>query len=274
MMSGLLSGLLSGRTTRFAHAAAFSALVSLFGPACAPAARADDIVLAAAASMIDPIAELIERFERETGHTVRLSLGSSGSFVAQISNGAPFDVFLAADMNYPRRLEQAGLIEPGSLQVYGTGRIVLWVRQDSPVDLGRLGMEALLDPAVRRIAIANPRLAPYGTAAVEAMEGAGIYDQVSPRIVRGENVAQAAQFVAAGAADIGVIALSQAAAPRMPAGRYWEVPADLHAPIEQGVAILARARQSGRYQAARQFVDMLMGPLGRSILGKYGFAVP
>ena len=251
-----------------------AALLCLLGTAGANPARADEVVLAAASSMRYPLAELIERFEQETGHTVRLSLGSSGSFFAQISNGAPYDVYLAADMDYPGALEQADLVEPGSLEVYGMGRIALWVSDDSDVDVERLGMEALLDSDVRRIAIANPRLAPYGAAAIEAMEASGVYDDVSLRIVRAENIAQAAQFVDAGAADIGVLAMSLVGGGQMSEGRFWEVPEQLHAPIAQGVVILARARQAGHYDAARAFVDMLQSPVGQTILERYGFRFP
>ena len=241
---------------------------------CEQRGQSGEVVVAAASSMRYPITELVERFEAETGHTVRLSLGSSGSFFAQISNGAPYDVFLAADTDYPRALEEVDLIETRSFEVYGTGRIALWVSDDSDVDVERLGMEALVDPGVRRIAIANPRLAPYGAAAVQAMEAANVYGDVSLRIARAENIAQAAQFVDAGAADIGVLALSLVRAEAMPPGRSWEIPQELYSPIEQGVVILGRARQAGHYEEARAFVDMLRSPVGQSILEKYGFQVP
>jgi molybdate transport system substrate-binding protein len=224
--------------------------------------------------MTFPVREIVEAFEQETGHTVRLSLGSSGNFYGQIVNGAPFDVFLSADRNYPEELRAAGVIAAGSFEIYAEGRLVLWTRADSDLDLETLGMDAMLDPSVRRIAIANPTLAPYGRAAVAAMEREGVYDRVASKIVRGDNVSQAAQFVSSGAADIGILAMSLARSEVMAEGRSWQVPSQLHQPIEQAMVILERAERSGHLTAAREFRDMVRGPLGRTILAKYGLSVP
>lgn len=238
----------------------------------APAA-AEQVVVAAAASMSYPIREIAEIFERETGHDVRLSEGSSGNFYSQILNGAPFDLFLSADVDYPARLVDAGVVEPGSLEVYATGRIVVWVRDGSGLSPETTRIETLLDERVRRVAIANPDLAPYGRAAIEALRYFHIEDRVEERLVMGDNVSQTAQFASTGAAQAGVLALSIARSEAMSSGTYWEIPAEAHAPIDQGMVILRRARSAGHYQAARAFRDMVRGPVGRRILAEYGFEV-
>ncbi len=153
------------------------------------------------------------------------------NFYAQIQNGAPFDLYFSADIAYPRKLEEAGLTVPGSLYPYAIGRIVLWAGKDSRLDLSK-GLDVLLETTIKKIAIANPKHAPYGRAAVVAMEHAQVYDRVKNKLVLGENISQAAQFVESGAADVGIIAMSLALAPLMQAaGHYWEIPADTHPPI-------------------------------------------
>src|SRR5439155_19506616 len=171
-------------------------------------ARADTINVAAASDLSFALQEIIGAFEHETGHHVHLTLGSSGNFYAQIVNGAPFEVFLWADMDYPKQLEATGYVVPGSTFAYGLGALAVWIPKISTVKVDKSGMQALLDNSVRKIAIANPDHAPYGRAAVAAMKSANIYDRVKPKLVLGENVSQAAQFVQSGAADIGMIALS------------------------------------------------------------------
>src|SRR5262249_21551568 len=149
------------------------------------------------------------------------------------------------DVDYIRRLDRTGLIEPGSLYVYAVGRIVIWVRNGSPIDVQKLGIESLLEPAARRIAIANPNVAPYGRAAVAAMRHFKVYDRVASRLVIGENVAQAAQFVSSGAADIGIVAHSVALADPMHSnGKYWEIPADAYPRLDQGMAMLKQASKN------------------------------
>src|SRR5262245_3083217 len=176
-------------------------------------ARAQSPLRVAAASDLQAaLPAIAAQFETETGRKVAITYGSSGNFFTQLQNGAPFDVFLSADIDYPRQLERDGTAETGSLYNYASGRIVLWTRADSPLDLKR-GLAALADPSVRRIAIANPDHAPYGRAAVAALHHEGIYDRVLPKLVRGENIAQAAQFVQSGNADAGIVALSLAMAP-------------------------------------------------------------
>jgi len=208
-----------------------------------------------------------------TMHGIRpaITYGSSGSFYAQIENGAPFDLFLSADAEYPRRLAAKGLAD-GELFLYAFGRIALWVPASSKLDLRALGLRALLDPSVRKVAIANPRHAPYGRAAEAAMTSLGIYDGVKRKLVLGENVAQAAQFVQSGAANAGVIALSLALAPQMRAsGRYVEIPLGSYPRMEQGGIVLRGAREP---DAARALRDTLLGPRGRDVLKEYGFFLP
>jgi molybdate transport system substrate-binding protein len=250
-------------------------LSALFIFLVAPKVFAGEILVAAASDLSAAAKEFIADFEKRTGHTVKLSLGSSGNFHTQIRNGAPFDVFLSADLKYVRELEKAGLTEAGSSFVYAIGRIVLWVPKNSPLDVRTLGMKSLLQPQVRRIAIANPVHAPYGRAAVSAMEKAGVYAAAKSKLVLGENISQTAQFVQSGSADIGVIALSLALAETMKsAGRYWEIPVDSYPPMEQGAVMLTQARRAGHLAAAREFLDALRSTTGRAILQRYGFSLP
>jgi molybdate transport system substrate-binding protein len=231
------------------------------------------VVRVAAASdlrfALDDVARALEAAHPDL--SVQPTYGSSGNFVAQIQGGAPFDLFLSADVEYTRRLAAEGFTAPGSEFVYGVGRIVLWVARDSTLDLSR-GLAALREPSVRRVALANPRHAPYGRAAESALKHAGLYDAVAPKLVLGENVAQAAQFVQSGAADAGIIALSLALAPALAnAGRHTEIPAASHPTLEQGGVILKPARDP---EAAARVRGFLTSPAGRAILKRYGFLVP
>lgn len=236
-------------------------------------ARAEEVLVAAAADLGFAVKEIIAVFEHDTGNKVRLSLGSSGTFEAQISNGAPFDVFLSADIAYPQELEKKGLAEPNTIFVYGVGRIVIWAPKNSPVDVGKFGMQSLLDPSVRKIAIANPLHAPYGRAAVSAMERSGIYEAVKGKLVLGENISQAAQFVQSGAAQLGIIALSIALSESMRTGKYWEVPPAAYPAIDQAGVILKQARKAGHLDAARAFTKALQSSDGRRVLERYGFSL-
>jgi molybdate transport system substrate-binding protein len=238
-------------------------------------AMAAEVFVAAAADLNFAMKEMIGPFERQTGHRVKLSFGSSGNFYSQIVNGAPYDMFFSADVSYPRKLEAAGMAESETLFVYAMGRIVIWVPINSPIDLDRSGMQALSDPSIRKIAIANPAHAPYGRAAVAAMEHFKIYEKLQDKLVSGESVLQAAQFVQSGAADIGIIPLSLALAPVMrQSGRYWRIPSDTYPKIEQGALILKRARQSGDLAAAQAFRDWVRSRQGRDVLARFGFALP
>ena len=226
------------------------------------------IAVAAAADLQHVMPELAGRFRRATGRPVTITYGSSGNFFSQIQHGAPFDLFFSADVEYPRRLEADGLIEKGSLYEYATGRIVLWSRTERPVSANR-GLQALLDAGVRRIAIANPDHAPYGRAAVAALRHEQIYDRVRAKLIRGENVAQAAQFVESGNADAGIIALSLALGPRLQErGAYYEIPAEFHQPIVQAVAIMKASRHK---DVARAFLASMRTPEAVRLMQENGF---
>ncbi len=236
-----------------------------------PTCKAQEITVAAAADLQFAFQDVAARFQKDTGKSVKLISGSSGNFFAQIQNGAPFDIFFSADIDYPRKLETAGLAEPGTLYQYATGKIVLWVPNESKLDLGR-GLSVLLDPSIKKIALANPEHAPYGRAAVAAIKHENIYDKISGKFVLGENISQAASFVVSGSADIGIVALSLALAPTMKQkGRYAEIPADAYPPLEQGAVILKSSRKK---DAARQFIEFLKTPPILELLRGYGFSVP
>lgn len=239
----------------------------------APSADAAELSVAAASNFSYALGEIVTAFE--TVHpevSVSVSYGSSGNFYAQLQAGAPYDIFLSADMVYPRRLAGAGFALDGEVFTYAIGHIVLWVPGTSPLDVASLGMRALLGPSVRKIAIANPGLAPYGAAAQAAMKSFGVYARARPKLILGENIAQTAQFVQSGAADIGILAKSLALGPRMrKAGRFWEIPQRAHAAIEQGGIILAGTRHPGEARALRDFIHSRRGAV---ILERYGYARP
>lgn len=224
------------------------------------------VSIAAAADLKFAMDELSAAFGRANpGVDLRSSFGSSGNFYAQLHNGAPFDVFLSADVEYPRRLLADGIGKADSLFVYGVGRIVVWVPAASPLDPA----SALPDPRVKHIAIANPAHAPYGRAAKSALESLGLYSRLEPKLVLGEDISQTFQFAESGAADVGVVALSLALAPAARGkGRYWEVPLADYPRIEQAGLIL---KDSPGARALRAF---LTGAGGRAILKKYGFYLP
>lgn len=251
--------------------------VALLAPALvAPAGAAEPrrlLSVAAAADLKYALDELLAAYRaRAPGVEVRVSYGSSGSFFAQLASGAPFDLFLSADLSYPRKLVEAGLADRADLFPYAVGRLAVWVPSASGLDLGRLGLRALADPSVRRIAIANPRHAPYGRAAEEALRSAGILEAVRGRLVFGENVSQAAQFVQSGNADAGILALSLALVPAMQAeGRFWEIPEDAFPRMEQGGVVLASSRES---RAARDLAAFVTSPEGRATLARWGFRLP
>jgi len=189
-------------------------LVALFLfliPAFAQQSKPDlELLIAAAADLNPALKDISEKFEKKTGMHVKLSFGASGALTQQVRNGAPFDIFFSADMDFPRTLIQLGLADSSSLYKYALGKIVLWVPADSPLDPEQQKMNMLLDPSVRKIAIANPQHAPYGRAAAEALRHAGLYDRLTSRFVMGENVSQAAQFVESKNAQAGFVALAHA----------------------------------------------------------------
>jgi molybdate transport system substrate-binding protein len=238
----------------------------------APAgAAAQDLTVAAAADLQSVFPALAARFEKETGRRVALTFGSSGNFFTQIQNGAPFDLFFSADLEYARRLEAAGLAEPGTVSVYATGRIVLWARKDAGIDVRR-GLGSLLDPRVRKVAIANPEHAPYGRAAVAALQHEKVYDEVRAKLTFGENISQAAQFVESGNADAGIVALSLALAPPLrDEGSMFEIPDLFYPPIQQAVLMMRASRHK---DVGRQFLAFLARPDARRAMQASGFIVP
>lgn len=240
----------------------------LFAFVCslAPAASAGEAHVAVAANFAPPLQALGDAFSRQTGHKLVVSTGSTGKFYAQIKNGAPFDVFLSADDAAPKRLEQDKLAAPGSRFTYALGRLVLWSAQDALVDAGG---EVLKSNRFRKLAMANPKLAPYGGAAQEVMEKLGVWTAVQGRIVQGENIAQTFQFIASGNAELGFVALSQLDAARI--GSRWIVPSALHAPIRQDAVLLARAEKN---IAARAFLEYLRAAEARQRIRASGYELP
>ncbi|HYW38552.1 MAG TPA: molybdate ABC transporter substrate-binding protein [Terriglobales bacterium] len=231
---------------------------------------AQEITVAAAADLQFAMQDVAARFEKETGKTVKLIYGSSGNFFQQIQNGAPFDMFFSANLDFPKKLEAAALTEPGSYYQYARGKIVIWVPKESKLDLSS-GMKVLLDPSIKKLAIANPQHAPYGQAAVAAMQYEKVYDKVKDKIVLGENISQAASFVVSGSADVGIVALSLALSSNMKdRGRYTEVPTDEYPPIEQACVILGSSKHK---ETARQFLSFFKKPVIADVLKSYGFYV-
>src|SRR6267378_3809837 len=234
-------------------------------------AQGKEIRIAAAADLKFAIGELTETFEKQSGTKVNVTYGSSGNFFSQMQNGAPFDLFFSADIEYPKKLEAAGLAETGTLYEYAVGRIVIWTRAGANTDVTKQGWNALTGTSVQKIAIANPAHAPYGRAAVAALQKAGIYKQVKSKLVYGENISQAAQFVQSGNAQAGIVALSLAVSPGMKDGKRWQIPADMYPAIEQGAILLKDARNKA---AAWAFLQFVKGADARTTLEKFGFTIP
>jgi len=245
--------------------------LALFVLATSTVCMAQQLRVAAAADLNYALRDIAGKFESETGKKTELTFGSSGNFFTAIENGAPYDVFLSADMDYAETLQAIGLTVPGTLYEYAVGKIVVWVPTDSKIDVWR-GLSVLTDPSIKKIAIANPRHAPYGRAAVAALKSAGLYDAVSGKLVLGENIAQTAQFVQTGNADIGIIALSLAMAPPTShSGRYWTIPTSTYPPIRQGAVVLKVASDQA---LARQFLEFFKSPYARQVFERYGFSSP
>ncbi|HYA96530.1 MAG TPA: molybdate ABC transporter substrate-binding protein [Methylomirabilota bacterium] len=240
------------------------------GPALSPQSR--EIRVAAAADLQFAMKDLAAEYEKGAGNKVIPTFGSSGNFFSQIQNGAPFDAFFSADVEYARKLEASGHAEPGTLFMYAIGRIVIWVPAGVRVDVARNHWDVLLDPEVQRVAVANPQHAPYGRAAVDALKGAGLFEKLEAKIVYGENISQTAQFVESGNAQAGILSYSHAlSAPMKDKGAFWMIPQDLYPPIEQAAVVL---KSSAQKDAARAFLAFVKGPAARAILERYGFTVP
>ena len=256
-----------------ARAGAWMVLAGVLGGMLGPAPLASqpaELSVASASDLQFVLPPIAARYQRETRQHVRLTFGSSGNFFSQIQQGAPFDVFLSADVDYPQRLAATGAALADTLYVYAAGRLVVWTRADSGIDVSG-GMESLLNPAVRRIAIANPAHAPYGRAAVAALEHARVYTAVRAKLVLGENIAQAAQFVQSGNAEVGVLSRSHALAePLQKIGRYVDVPEAFYPPIRQAGIVVAASRQP---EAARAFLAFLKRDETVRLLREAGFSV-
>jgi len=239
----------------------------------APARGGPMVAIAAAGDLRGVLDDLKAGFEgRHPGVQLQLTFGASGALTAQLQQGAPFDLFLSADTGFPESLEKAGLVSAEGVFPYATGRLVLWVRKDLNLDPAREGLKVLLHPAVRKVATANPRLAPYGRAGEAALRRAGLFEAVQPRLVFGENILQAAQFLQSGAAEAGLISHAQAATPALTgSGVTWTVPVDAYPPIRQAGVILKRAASP---DAARTFRAYLLGPEGQAVLARHGFGKP
>jgi molybdate transport system substrate-binding protein len=229
-----------------------------------------ELRIAAAADLKFALVDLVTAFEEHhPDATITVTPGSSGNFFAQLSNEAPFDLFLSADIEYPHKLVEQGQGVRGTEFKYGVGYIVFWAPKDSALDVEGKGLEIVRDDAVQRIAVANPKHAPYGRAAVAALKSAALYETVESRLVYGENIAQTAQMVESGAADVGIIALSLAVSPALrDKGKYWRIPGNSHPPIVQGGVVLRWAQDAA---LANEFRAFLMSAAGAAILRQYGF---
>jgi molybdate transport system substrate-binding protein len=257
----------SGRLLRRALSPALLFLLPFFSSVT----RAQTLRVAAAADLQFAMGDLAARFEKQTGTKVSPTYGSSGNFRTQIQNGAPFDLFFSADSQYPQQLVSAGLADAESLNVYAHGHLVLWARAGAGLHLAEKGIAALKDARVEKIAIANPEHAPYGRAAVAALQKAGIYDEVKSKLVFGENISQAAQFAESGGAQVGIIALSLTFAESMKEGDLWEIPENLYPPIEQAAVII---HSSPNKTTAKAFLEFVKSDEGRNILSRYGLTLP
>ncbi len=242
-----------------------------FSPLARAQQASPELIVAAAADLSSALPESAQAYEKKTGVKLKLSFGASGAITQQIHNGAPFDIFFSADMDYPKQLIAAGEADGSSLYEYAVGQLVLWVPADSPLNV-RMGMEILLDPSVKKIAIANPQHAPYGRAAVAALKHAGVYDRIVDRLVMGENISQAAQFADSGNAQVGLVALAHAVSPAMRGrGKYWQIPADYYPPLAQGVVVLAHSQHK---KEGADFLEYIKSGEVAEILRKYGFTLP
>lgn len=229
----------------------------------------EKLTIAAAADLKFAMAEVVENFRAQhPGNSIEVIYGSSGKFHTQITNGAPFDLFFSADIAYPRELARKGLTADAA-RPYAVGRIVLWSLKP---ELGKAALKALPESAIAKFAIANPLHAPYGKRAQEALQHAGVWEAMQGKLVLGENIAHTAQFVDSGAADAGIVALSLVLSPVMRGKGAWTlIPAEWHAPLEQGYVILARARDNA---PAKSFAEYINTEPARKVMHRYGFVLP
>lgn len=233
------------------------------------AAHAEKVTIAAAADLKFAMDEIVATFKKANpADEVEVIYGSSGKFHTQIQQGAPYDLYFSADIAFPRELVKAGFAA-SEVKPYAFGRIVLW---SAGMDASKMTLASLTDPKIVRIAIANPKHAPYGKRAEEALRASGLWDKVEPKLVYGENIAHTAQFVQTGNAQVGIIALALAVNPELASkGGYWLIPDNLHEPLEQAFIITKRAEGSA---LARRFADYMGSKPARAVMTKYGFVLP
>jgi molybdate transport system substrate-binding protein len=241
-----------------------SLLVACAAPAVTSTPEA--LLVSAASNMMPALEELGTRYQKETGTPVTFNFAASGQLAQQIDQGAPVDLFVSADVDYVDGLAARGRIVPDSVQIYARGRLTLWTRADSGLTVETL--QDLLKPGIQRIAIANPELAPYGKAARQALQAAGLWQQVEPRLVLGENVRQTLQYAETGDVDVALVPLALS----ITTNGHWKlVPEDLHAPLDQALGVVA---DSPRQAGARDLAAFITGPQGQEVLHKYGYVIP
>jgi molybdate transport system substrate-binding protein len=238
-----------------------------------PLPAPNPVAIAAAGDLRGALEEVKAAFEAgHSGIRLQLTFGASGSLTAQVQQGAPFDIFLAADTGFPEALRKEGLATADGLFPYATGSLVLWIRRDLNLDPAREGLRILLQPSVKKVATANPAVAPYGRAGEASLRQGGLLETVRPKLVFADNIAQAAQFLQAGTAEAGLISASQARNPALQqTGLAWTVPADTYPPLRQAGIILKRTASP---DPARAFMAFLTSPEGQAILARHGFGRP
>lgn len=244
-------------------------LIFVFSPSVK---AGENILIAAASNLRFAMHEICDTFqESNPAIQTKVSYGSSGNFFAQIKQGAPFDIFFSANASYPKQLENEGYTVKGMQKVYAVGKIVLWISKKSILDPDK-GLQTIILPGVKKLAIANPKHAPYGRAAEESLNYYGMWDKAKEKMIYGENISQTAQFVHTGAADAGIIALSLAISPKMlHEGRYWVIPDESHSDIEQIYVVLKKGKGK---KSVWKFLDFIQGEGGGNILSRYGFVIP
>lgn len=247
----------------------FATLCLLFTLSCNKGLKPDqraEVMVAAASDLTNAFEEIGREFEKATNTKVIFNFGSSGLLAKQIENGAPIDLFAAANVDYINQLEQKGLIVPGTKRAYARGRLIIWTSKESPIKIEKLA--DLTQPDVKRIAIANPEHAPYGMAARQALESARLWDTVKPKLVYAENIRQALQYAQTGNVEVALVALSLAS---QNDGHWILVHQELHKPIDQGFGVVKGAKNEA---AARAFADFIVGDQGQAIMKRYGFTLP
>lgn len=247
----------------------YKALGLLLSMAWLMPAQAEKVSIAAAADLKFAMDEVVSQFKQQHANSeIEITYGSSGKFHTQIQQGAPYDLFFSADIAFPRQLADAGLAA-APVEPYALGRIVLW---SNTLDASKIQLQDLTSAEITHIAIANPKHAPYGKRAEEALRAAGVWDAVEPKLVYGENIAHTAQFVQTGNAKIGIIALSLALSPELSSkGGYWLIPDTLHQPLEQGFVVTKHATAN---ESAKQFADYMHSQAAREVMQRYGFVLP